>query len=42
MDEEKFNRLLDEHQATSCGSHRTSSKAREISGNYSDRWQVKW
>lgn len=42
MDEEAFNRLLDEHQETSRGPAATAEGSREISGEYSDRWQVKW
>ena len=41
-DEAMFNRLLDERQATSAGPANHTAADHEISGNYSDRWQVKW
>ena len=42
MDEDRFNRLLDEHQATSRAPGDASAESAEISGEYSERWQVKW
>ena len=42
MDETRFNQLLDERQAASRGSRNPASGSHEISGEYSDRWQVKW
>ena len=42
MDEDRVNRLLDEHQATSRAPGDASAESAEISGEYSERWQVKW
>ena len=42
LDENRFDQLLDEHQASSRGPATSPAQAHEISGEYSDRWQVKW
>ena len=42
LDEDLFNRLLDERQAASRGPGGAPVPDCGISGEYSDRWQVKW
>ena len=42
LDENQFDQLLDEHQASSRGPATSPAQTHEISGEYSDRWQVKW
>ncbi len=42
MDESAFDRLLDDRQAASAGVRDARRAENEISGQYSDRWQVKW
>jgi len=41
-DEKTFNKLLEERQAVSRGPGQAPAAGHEISGEYSDRWQVKW
>ncbi len=42
FDEDRFDQLLSERQRTSRGPAGTAAPKGEISGQYSERWQVRW
>lgn len=42
LDEARFDALLAEHQAKSCFVENDAGKARDITGEYSNRWQTNW